>query len=494
MVGPIDSRESDPYLSHLLSTNRYESWMGLLRGRHMDLADKIHILDIKPTGDKDPWDAEIRTLALPAELEQKPFTDGTRLIIFDNTNRMYVQQNIGATYDIDPGFFRAVKMNSDQHEYYTGVEHRVPEFLAGGRPHHLDLGYGWASVIINHSNNLNIVLVSASFSPGATPDRDTSRKNIYLDFVRFSDRYLDAVLKYIHATYLYEGLINADNQFRLGRASRQERHDLVEKSWDALRMMKHDGMGPLNCIEHYDNLYSTTKVQNSGKYKDLANRLKCIREQISLTEALARDYLQHHVGMFGLEESRESIKQSKVGLEESRRTKLITVLAIFFVPISLGTSIFGMNIDELNQSGQSIWVFILTTALIVAATMTIWGFMYQLQKYSSLPKNSFLYECKPWQTRLLRFLQLILQGHVVWAWKSGIIVSLLVDGRVAFLRSCKEHLMQQPTVMDLTEMNQQRPPIHHTHSPCGYIMDHLRRKSAFDCSKLEGLPDRRSEF
>ena len=45
----------------------------------------------------------------------------------------------------------------------------------------------------------------------------------------------------------------------------------------------------------------------------------------------------------------------------------VTILAFVFVPWSLATSIYGMNLQELNESGKSIWAFIITGILLFLA-------------------------------------------------------------------------------------------------------------------------------
>ncbi|KAI0545454.1 hypothetical protein F4679DRAFT_561015 [Xylaria curta] len=492
--------ERDPYLLHLKSKGKYESWMECLRGGDTDYLHTIPILDITALGEIRQWDNKDD---LSTQLEEREFTDGTRLIIFDQEHLKYVQDHIGAMYDVDPVFFRAVKMNCDEYGYYTGVDHRVPEFLVGGRPQHLDLGYGWACAI-HRKGNCNIVLLSASYSHSASYKWFEGRK-VYAE-IKLSQEYLKALCKLnkhffvgvyknplllllpaleTHAVYLYDSLIHTNRIFRIGKMNRKEKPELVEEAWSALRMMKHDGMGPLDCVRQYDSDHNGYRIQGSEEYKNLVERFGCIEREIARTEALARDYLQHHVGMFSLEESRASIKQAKIALEESKRTKLITVLAIFFVPISLSTSVFGMNIHELNENGQSLWVFILTTVLIVAATMIIWGFMYQLQKYNSLPKDRSKIEGEPWSARSAALCQLVFRGHIIWAWKSGIFLSLLSNGRVGFLRSCTKHTRYY-------NAEGQFSPVllrHSTHWPCDYVRDHIGdNDEAFDCSQLEDQP------
>ncbi|RWA04158.1 hypothetical protein EKO27_g10947 [Xylaria grammica] len=351
MAASINPDENDPYLEHLASKNKYESWMECLKGGYWSGDEaEIHVLDIMPSGEISHWDPRVNPCDLSSELTSKILTRGTRLIIFTPNDRLYLQQHAGVLYDVDPGFFRSVKLNCDEYGYYNGVEHRVPEFLAGGRPQHLDLGYGWAAVIIRRNDNCNVVLVSGATSigaksPGAARRSDYAR-NIYLHFAHLSGLYFHALLKRdrnffvevhgeplflllpvldIHATYLYEGLIESDQLFRLGRTSYQENPGLVEKSWSALRMMRHDGMGPLACIRKYDKDHNDGRIQNSEEYVHLVERFECIEAQIVHTEALARDYLQHHIGLYSLDESRASIKQAKIALEESKRTKLACI-------------------------------------------------------------------------------------------------------------------------------------------------------------------------
>ncbi|GAP83104.2 putative magnesium transport protein transmembrane region [Rosellinia necatrix] len=418
MSNSISPDATYPYIAYLKKERKYEGWMECLK-RDIDGSNSHFILDITASGVRTLWPTETQAPALSIDLEKKKLTHGTRLIVFEPSCLRYVQDSAGIVYDIDPKFFRAAVLSCDQDGYYIEVRHGVPEFLVGGRPQHLDLGYGWVAVI-HRRNDCNIVLVSTPKmrSPELAQHWCDGMKHLYRDHVEFFYIYLETVCHYhdtfykqvhenplllllpvldIHAVYLYDGLSIADGLFREGRKNRHENPGLVEKAWSELRMMKHDGIRPLHCIKQYDSDHGNGKVRKFKEYRDLTKRFGYIDKEINRMEALARDYLQHHIGMFGLDESRASIKQAKVALEESKRTKLVTVLAIFFVPISLSTSIFGMNIHELNENGQSLWVFILTTVVVTTATMMLWGFMYQFQQYNSLPRDNARQERQPWR-------------------------------------------------------------------------------------------------
>ena len=96
---------------------------------------------------------------------------------------------------------------------------------------------------------------------------------------------------------------------------------------------------------------------------DLEDGLKNVRSMLDISR-----------GKAGLQESRKSIRMAELSIAESKRVKLLTVLAFIFVPLSLTTSIFGMNIEQINQSGPSWWVVIATAGAMVFVAFLGWGF------------------------------------------------------------------------------------------------------------------------
>ena len=50
----------------------------------------------------------------------------------------------------------------------------------------------------------------------------------------------------------------------------------------------------------------------------------------------------------------------------------VTILAFIYVPINLATSVFGMNLQELNQNGQRFWSFIVTAIIALLITGFVW--------------------------------------------------------------------------------------------------------------------------
>jgi hypothetical protein len=50
----------------------------------------------------------------------------------------------------------------------------------------------------------------------------------------------------------------------------------------------------------------------------------------------------------------------------------VSILATIFLPISISSSLFGMNVKEINHTGHSIWSFIGTTLCFLAFIMLFW--------------------------------------------------------------------------------------------------------------------------
>ena len=177
---------------------------------------------------------------------------------------------------------------------------------------------------------------------------------------------------------------------------------------------------------------------------------------------------------------------------------LVSILAFVFIPLSLATSFFGMNIQELNSIGQPIWIFLVTSVAILLAALAIWAIFYQWTKFLHAPEVDPLH-AEPGDevhraisplTRVKSFLWLISHGHIVWCWRSGILFALLTNGRKGFTVTCDEQTCDCPAKVDVRV-----PPTrclvdistHSRHSPVAYIQAHSERQSraAFNLSAAD---------
>lgn len=95
-----------------------------------------------------------------------------------------------------------------------------------------------------------------------------------------------------------------------------------------------------------------------------------------------------------------------------------------YVPLNLATSIFGMNIEQLNGSGQRLSVFITTAVVTLAVTGGSWFVIEQVNSYRKWRKRSFdtPYNGKTQFALVVRvamLIYLISNWHTQWMLKSG---------------------------------------------------------------------------
>ncbi len=123
---------------------------------------------------------------------------------------------------------------------------------------------------------------------------------------------------------------------------------------------------------------------------DMTRELKeSLLAEAQAVGSLIRDQLQVGVGMASLEESQRSLKEgnsvelSKIAACSSiqyqaltDRVYTVTILAFVFIPTSVTFSIFGMNVQEINDTGKDIWVFIVTAILMTGTAFTVWGLSF----------------------------------------------------------------------------------------------------------------------
>lgn len=69
--------------------------------------------------------------------------------------------------------------------------------------------------------------------------------------------------------------------------------------------------------------------------------------------------------------SRARLEQSSQAMDESKRVNRLTLLAFFFLPLNLGTGLFGMNFKQLGTGILSVWVCVPVFVLIISISMVV---------------------------------------------------------------------------------------------------------------------------
>lgn len=122
--------------------------------------------------------------------------------------------------------------------------------------------------------------------------------------------------------------------------------------------------------------------------QDAETSLECLREMQMTVEALfgastvqgvivhplIRDvafvierfehFYQAWTNKLSHEASMASLEESRLGIQQNKDVKRLTELALVFIPLSLVTSTFGMNVDVLSGKGAKWWTVIIGVVII----------------------------------------------------------------------------------------------------------------------------------
>ena len=108
---------------------------------------------------------------------------------------------------------------------------------------------------------------------------------------------------------------------------------------------------------------------------------------------------------------------------------LVTILALIYVPITTVTSVYGMNIQQINGTGHNIGTFIVTTMVTILVTWITWfiaeviNSAFDLRKPLELANKTEL----NLPFRILMIVWLVFKGHSKWTLRSGVWWQILVD-------------------------------------------------------------------
>ena len=217
-----------------------------------------------------------------------------------------------------------------------------------------------------------------------------------------------------------------------------ERHELravVEESEDDLSYLR----------RYVCSQISAKRILDKSWRKAEADLIQ-IHQEAGRLESQVRDYIQLQVGELALQESKKSIELSNQQIEEGKRIKIcklhtqaynklkyidliaVTVLAFVYVPLNLTTSIFGMNLSELNGSGKNIWVFLITAVVALLTTGVLWFVLEEVNNYLRWRKGVHnVKELFALGQRIGMLVWLQQHGHTGWMWESGAWWRLLIN-------------------------------------------------------------------
>lgn len=124
--------------------------------------------------------------------------------------------------------------------------------------------------------------------------------------------------------------------------------------------------------------YSSYKIERTAHWNS-SEEWPSLKGEILHQEDILVQTFQILHSTISIRESQTSIELARHMAEEAhrsavqaRRGQLLTYLAFIYAPLSFVTSIYGMNVREINDSPLSVWVCFVALAVVISGTLMIW--------------------------------------------------------------------------------------------------------------------------
>jgi Mg2+ and Co2+ transporter CorA len=147
-----------------------------------------------------------------------------------------------------------------------------------------------------------------------------------------------------------------ESQFLEGAAGEANTR-ILQGIWVRLHDIEVDMSASLDSLTNFAS-------SNQTKTGPVLNDFKALMQHISHVQHDLREYLNRHVSMKSLEESRLAVIESRKSIELADSVKRLTQIALIFVPLNLVTSLFGMNFVEFGTGKLHVWIFVAVACLL----------------------------------------------------------------------------------------------------------------------------------
>jgi hypothetical protein len=158
-----------------------------------------------------------------------------------------------------------------------------------------------------------------------------------------------------------------------------------------LRHRSSDASSPPDTKDYFVQAFDTPPMTTSSSstsfsaagvledYEDLLDR--CTRLQKRVSDAMSTEM------------NRAMILESRKAIEQSERTKKLTLLATYFIPLSFTASLFGMNFGVFGQGGLPLWWYV-----VIAVPLTlVTHLMYSWNEQTSLEGRARNWMRQKWE-------------------------------------------------------------------------------------------------
>ncbi|KAF2138973.1 uncharacterized protein K452DRAFT_78876 [Aplosporella prunicola CBS 121167] len=152
--------------------------------------------------------------------------------------------------------------------------------------------------------------------------------------------------------------------------------DTPERVYKGLRsqrgLLGHGKHATRHIQDFTERTLDTTDPNTKSLILEIQSERQVLFEVLETSISSLKDRIELLSNLISTESSIRSMAMASEQIAGSKRVRLLTVLAFIFLPISLASSIFGMNIQEINGTGKNIWWFVVISFALIGLVMLVW--------------------------------------------------------------------------------------------------------------------------
>jgi Mg2+ and Co2+ transporter CorA len=108
---------------------------------------------------------------------------------------------------------------------------------------------------------------------------------------------------------------------------------------------------------------------------------------LKTTQKEAEDVQEFLMQTFQLLMSSISVRESGHSAEQASRTTILTYLAILYLPLTVATGVFGMNIKEINNGTPKFFWVIIVMVILMVSTVIVYSLLEKREKRERRKKS-----------------------------------------------------------------------------------------------------------
>jgi len=119
--------------------------------------------------------------------------------------------------------------------------------------------------------------------------------------------------------------------------------------------------------------FQTTSRDSLARLADINKRAEKLHAFLMETFQLLVNTVAVRDSQYSIKQAEEALKQTQQSLKQTEQSVFLTRLAAVYLPLSVTTGLFGMNLQEINGAVPRVWAFFVVVVGLTVLTLGAFG-------------------------------------------------------------------------------------------------------------------------